>query len=430
MAVRAMAAVGALAVIGTSAACTAHPQAAASGPQFSAPSEVVTATPTTAPPSIGPIAVASSAPSTSAPPPTTPAPTTTTPPPAASIAVHPGNGASGVNPIDPVTVSATDGTLTGVTMTNATGKKVTGKLSADKRTWSTTEVLGYSKKYTIVASAANSVGVKSSTTQSFSTLKPGNMTAAYVFPTPSTGPVGVAQIIDINFDEKIPDKAAAEAALKVTANPPTVGAWRWMSDKEVQWRPKDYWKPGTKVTVDAKIYGVKVGDGLYGQDDVQSSFTVGDDWRVVGHVDQHTIVVYHNGKVVKTLPVSYGKPSTPTHNGIHVVSTKEPLHLMNSCSYGVCGGPGSYVNYKAYWSMRISNDGEFLHVNSGTVADQGNRNVSHGCINLSMDNGKWLYDHLSIGDPVDIIGGSPELPIWDGWGGWNVSFDQWKSAAA
>jgi lipoprotein-anchoring transpeptidase ErfK/SrfK len=143
------------------------------------------------------------------------------------------------------------------------------------------------------------------------------------------------------------------------------------------------------------------------------------------------MAVYHNGVKVKVLPASFGKAATPTHNGIHVIYQKYPLYYMNSASYGVpADSPGGYANFAAYWAMRISGDGEFTHVNDETVGEQGSSNVSHGCINLSMANGKWLYDHMGVGDPVTVTGGDPELPIDDGYGGWNISYAQWAGGSA
>ena len=43
------------------------------------------------------------------------------------------------------------------------------------------------------------------------------------------------------------------------------GAWHWLSDSEVHWRPVHYWKPGTDVTVKADINSVPAGNGIYGQ---------------------------------------------------------------------------------------------------------------------------------------------------------------------
>jgi lipoprotein-anchoring transpeptidase ErfK/SrfK len=261
-------------------------------------------------------------------------------------------------------------------------------------------------------------------------VQPDNLTAASIFPADKSS-VGVATVVDVTFDESIADKAAAERAMKVTATPATVGSWHWMSDTDAQWRPQKYWTPGTKVKVDLGIYGTQVGPGLYGQDDAHASFQIHSDWRAVGNVNTYSLTVYHNGKKVRTLPVSYGRPDKPTHSGIHVIYQKYPLYLMNSSTYGVTKGmPGFYENFHAYWAQRISGDGEFLHVNSGTVWAQGSQNVSHGCVNLSMDNGKWLYDHMGIGDPVDIRNGDPELPVGDGYGAWNDSWAQWVAGSA
>ena len=68
---------------------------------------------------------------------------------------------------------------------------------------------------------------------------------------------GVGQAIKVHFDEPIRNKAAAERALSVTTVPPQVGGWNWFSDQDVHWRPKVYFTPHTRVTVTAKIYGVR-----------------------------------------------------------------------------------------------------------------------------------------------------------------------------
>ncbi|HEX3813682.1 MAG TPA: Ig-like domain-containing protein [Mycobacteriales bacterium] len=355
---------------------------------------------------------------------------TPAPPAPAALVVHPVAGTAAADPTRPITVSSTNGTLSRVVVTNPVGDKVIGKVSSDRRTWTSAEDLGYGKAYKISAIATNSAGKATRKVSSFTTVTPANQTAATIFPATGTS-VGVGTIIDVNFDEVIGDKAAAEQVMKVSASPATVGSWHWMGDKEAEWRPAHFWKPGTKISVDLGIYGAQVGDGLYGQADAKASYTVHDDWRAVGNVNTYNLTVYHNGAKVKVLPVSYGKPATPTHSGWHVIYQKYPVYLMNSASYGVpADSPGGYANFKAYWAMRISGDGEFDHANEGTVGNQGYSNVSHGCINLSLANSQWLYDHMGIGDPENIIGGDPQLPIDDGYGGWNVSYAQWQAGSA
>ena len=98
------------------------------------------------------------------------------------------------------------------------------------------------------------------------------------------------------FDETIKDKAAAERNLTVTTDPPgIVGAWHWINGHEVHWRPKDYWPAGTKVTVEAKVYGRNLGDGLYGQEDRTASFTIGRTKIAMADSKTHRMKVYIDG---------------------------------------------------------------------------------------------------------------------------------------
>ncbi len=60
--------------------------------------------------------------------------------------------AAAISPIRPVVVGIAHGTLTAVRMTNPAGKQVAGALAGDGSSWHSTEVLGYSKSYKIVAS--------------------------------------------------------------------------------------------------------------------------------------------------------------------------------------------------------------------------------------------------------------------------------------
>ena len=69
--------------------------------------------------------------------------------------------------------------------------------------------------------------------------------------------------------------------------------------------------------------------------------------------------------------------------------------------------------------------------NQGWVADaaqQGNSNVSHGCINLSPDDAKWFFDNVKRGDVViNTNTGGPDLKPWDGFGDWQIRWGQWVS---
>jgi hypothetical protein len=76
----------------------------------------------------------------------------------------------------------------------------------------------------------------------------------------------------------------------------------------------------------------------------------------------------------------------------------------------------------------MSNSGIFYHSAPWSVGSQGKRNVSHGCINLSTENAKWLMDTSKKGDLVTVANsGGPALESTDGWSDWQMSWDEWKT---
>ena len=339
------------------------------------------------------------------------------------------DGAVGVEVDSPVTVSAGDGVLGAVSMINEEGEPVAGQLSADGLTWSTAEPLGYNKQYTLHAEALGLGGVARNR-MTFETRSPENLTMPYVMPNDGEV-VGVGQPIAIRFDENIPDRVAAQRAINVTTNPPAEGAFYWLNDREVRWRPQNYWKPGTTVEVLVKTYGVDLGDGLFGQEDVRTRFTVGDEVIATADDATKTMTVRVNGEVVKTMPISMGKDSTPTNNGSYIVGDRYRNLIMDSSTYGVpVNSPNGY-RLEVEYATQMSYSGIYVHSAPWSVGSQGRSNVSHGCLNVSPSNAVWFYDNTKRGDIVEVINtvGST-LPGTDGLGDWNIPWEQWRAGNA
>jgi lipoprotein-anchoring transpeptidase ErfK/SrfK len=339
------------------------------------------------------------------------------------------DGAVGVRVESPVTVTAGDGVLGAVTMVNEEGAPVAGQLSPDGLTWSTAEPLGYNKQYTITAEARG-LGGATSRQMTFETHSPENLTMPYVLPNDGEV-VGIGQPVAIRFDENIPNRLAAQRAITVKANPPVEGAFYWLNDREVRWRPANYWRPGTTVDVAVNTYGVDLGDGLFGQENVTTRFTIGDE--VITTIDDNTktLTVKRNGEVIKTMPVSMGKNSTPTNNGTYIVGDRFGHIVMDSSTYGVPVNSANGYRTEVDFATQISYSGIFVHAAPWSVGSQGYSNVSHGCINVSTSNGQWFYNNSKRGDIVEIVNtvGST-LPGTDGLGDWNIPWDQWKAGNA
>jgi lipoprotein-anchoring transpeptidase ErfK/SrfK len=355
--------------------------------------------------------------------------TTSEPPPVAKVSAQPADGATDVGVTAPVRVAVTNGALDQVALANADGKQIAGTLSPDKLSWAVGEPLGFGRTYTWSGSATGTDGKKVPVTGSFTTVQPAKQVRG-MFNIGDDQTVGVAASIIIQFDAHLDDKAAAEKALSVQSTPATAGGWAWLPDENggsrVHWRPKDYWQSGTKVTVSAKLYGVPYGGGAYGRADATSTFTIGRAQIVRADVNSHQLVIIRDGTQVAGYPASYGLDSDPdrnTRSGIHVVSEKFTDQRMVSQQYG--------YDVVEKWAVRMSNNGEFIHANPATSGVQGSTNVSHGCVNLSLDNAKAYFDTATYGDPVEVTGSGVQLSARDGdIYDWTVSWPEWQAASA
>jgi lipoprotein-anchoring transpeptidase ErfK/SrfK len=216
-----------------------------------------------------------------------------------------------------------------------------------------------------------------------------------VFAPPTFNPTngskaGAAKPIYINFARPIADRGLAEQAIHVSSVPPVPGRFYWTSDTQVRWRPQDFWPAGTVVNIDAG--GTK------------SSFTVPE--QLVATIDDatHQMTVSRNGKVERTIPVSMGMAAGghTTPSGTYYVLEKFPTIVMDSSTYGVPVDSANGYKVNVQLAVRIDNSGNFVHSAPWSVGDQGKRNVSHGCINISPENAKWFYDNFGSGDPVVI----------------------------
>lgn len=342
------------------------------------------------------------------------------------------SGAQRVGIIEPLVITASRGTLTTVTATGPGGTPLDGTLSPDRTRW-TSGPLAFDADYTATATGIGTDGRPApDLTTTFHTVAPAHiLQVRYVRPTDGQQ-VGVAMPISIYFSRPVTDRAAVERQLSIQTSVPTVGSFHWMADDQVDWRPREFWKPGTAITVVSVLRGVDAGAGAFGAEDQTSSFTVGRAQMAVGDSARHTLTLFADGKPVRTFPASFGRAQYPTQYGMHVAFEKHLTERMRSDTWGgpAPGQPGFYDEVLPL-AVRISNNGEFIHVNSATVAQQGRSNVSHGCVNLSATNGRAFYNWVQIGDPVNIINSWRPLTTADGdISDWLMSWDEYTAGSA
>ncbi|MDX6357716.1 MAG: hypothetical protein QOH37_770 [Nocardioidaceae bacterium] len=357
--------------------------------------------------------------------PTSPAPVV------GAIASNIARGARGV-PVDQrVQVTADHATLSSVTISSKSGT-VPGKMSHDKTTWTAGALLEPGTTYTVTSSGTTDAGDSLNRVTRFSTAALTLDQQTFPSITPLNGDtVGIGMPVIVTFDVPVTDRATIEKHLHVVSAPAQRGSWHWISDTEVHWRPASYWKAGTQVTVNADINSVPAGNGIFGQLDRTIQFNVGDAhiYKVDAQTDQ--MHVFSNGQLLRTIPVTTGKPGFITRSGVKVIVEKDRHHRMNSETIGIDpNGPDGYNIGDVEFAMRLTYTGEFLHAAPWSVADQGHDNVSHGCTGMSTANAGWLYDMSRIGDVVVTTGTTRQMTLTNGYGDWNESFADYAKGSA
>ncbi len=330
-----------------------------------------------------------------------------------------------------VEVEATDGTLERVTLSSEAGK-VPGQLAKDGSSWTAGDLLEPGTTYTVAATADGDDGEEVSSRTRFTTESLELSQQVYPSVAPLDGEtVGVGMPVVVSFDLPVTDKKAFEQKMTVTSTPAQPGTWHWISDTEVHWRPKEYWQAGTDVSVDIDVNGVDAGGGLYGQEDRQLDFEVGDENIYKVNAQTYQMEVFSNGELLRTIPITTGKPGFTTRSGVKVIIEKFDVKRMNSETVGIpAGSAEAYDIDDVQWAMRVTYSGEFIHAAPWSVGSQGSANVSHGCTGMSTDNAAWLYSMTLRGDVVEYTGTDRSMEFTNGFGDWNMDYAEYKGGSA
>lgn len=357
-----------------------------------------------------------------------PSPTETAAEPA-TLTVTPEPDADDVRPDTPVVVTAAGGRLSEVAVASADGAVVEGETSLDGKTWTSTTSLAPQTTYTVAATAVNPDAKPTSFDGSFSTLVPKDVETASFQPKDGWN-VGVGMPVIVHFDAAVQDRAAVEERLLVTSSPKVEGAWRWLDDKQAQWRPREFWTPGTTVTLEADLSGIEVAPDIWGVKAEPATFTVGSAMVSTVDISDHTMTVTSGGEVLRTIPITTGKKGFATRNGTKVIISRESEHQMDAATTGIEPDDPEYYNLNVEYAMRLTWTGEFIHAAPWSVGSQGSANVSHGCTGMSTENARWLMANSKVGDVVNFVNGSRELEQDNGWTAWNSSFEDWAEGSA
>jgi lipoprotein-anchoring transpeptidase ErfK/SrfK len=329
----------------------------------------------------------------------------------------------------PLSLAVTDGTLRSVTTTDPDGQPVDGTITDGS--WASLTTLLPSSTYTVAATVVDKRGKTHEVALTTRTTAPAHVLKAVV--SPGDGKVvGVGLPVIVTLNRAVPagpDRAAVVARMQVTSTPAVQGAWRWMSPTELHYRGPSYWTKGTRVQTALDFDRLRLSNGTWGSGKRSTDYTIGS--AVISTVDvaTKTMVVKVDGKLVRTLKVSTGRDKYPTQGGVHLVLEKTKLKVMDSATVGIPrSSPDGYYE-KVPNSVRISYSGEFVHSAGWSVRDQGVRNVSHGCVNVSPADAAWFFGLVKRGDVVDIVHAKAKPRLSDpGLSDWNIPFSTWANS--
>jgi lipoprotein-anchoring transpeptidase ErfK/SrfK len=351
-------------------------------------------------------------------------------PPQSTVAVtEPAANATGVEALAEVKYTSEDPDNTSVVVKDADGKEADGTLDKDDKTWQPDRALQWGEKYTVTVNGTAKDDKVGTTTSTFTTMsRPSKLVRITSF-LGDKQTVGVAMPLIVKFSRAIPSKSRAdvERRMIVKASPSQAGTWSWISPTEIHYRPQSYWKANSKVAYDVDLQGVPMGDGYYGRSNISVDINIGRSFVMTVSNKTKKMTVTQNGKVVNTIPVSLGKPTTPSSSGTMVVIQKLRHTVFDTMAEL---GPTKGYRTDIDFAQRITWSGQFIHAAPWSEGVQGKVNVSHGCVNVSEKMGSWLFSRTMMGDPITVTGTGSALKNGNGWTDWNISYAQFKKGSA
>ena len=355
---------------------------------------------------------------------------------AAVVSVTPAGGSQKADFTEPVRVAVTGGRLTSVTLTGPSGAQIAGQLAPDGTSWTSTVRLSSGTGYKVAAVAVDPSGVQATKEVIFATAAPA-VTFVGVYTPEADTTVGVGMPVSITFDKAVTDRVQVQKAITVTAVPPVEVVGHWFSANRLDFRPEEYWKPGTRVTVSLRLKDLEGAPGVFGTQSKDVSFTIGRSQTSVADLDAEQLVVTRDGVVTQTWPISGGGPLHTTWAGKMVISEKLLQTRMNSQTVDL---GGEYDIPDVPHAQRLTTSGTFVHGNYwSSPGIFGSENTSHGCVGMHDVQGAGdpdtpaarFYNSSITGDVVEVVNsGDRIVSPSNGLNGWNMDWADWKAGSA
>ena len=119
---------------------------------------------------------------------------------------------------------------------------------------------------------------------------------------------------------------------------------------------------------------------------------------IIVNLQDETLVAYEGDEMFIQVPISTGLDSTPTKKGVYYVFKKTPSRYMQG---PIPGGTDQYYDLPGVpWNLYFTADGAVIH--GAYWHDHFGKPWSHGCVNLSPEIARALYDWAPVGTKVIV----------------------------
>jgi len=118
-------------------------------------------------------------------------------------------------------------------------------------------------------------------------------------------------------------------------------------------------------------------------------------------LDRQVVLVYLDGQEIRSMVCSAGTAAKPTPTGRFFIQNRGEFFFSEKYQQG-----GKWwVSFRdwgiyLFHSVPTNRNGEIIPEEATKLG----RPASHGCVRLSMDDARWLYDTIPEKAPVDITG--------------------------
>jgi lipoprotein-anchoring transpeptidase ErfK/SrfK len=119
-------------------------------------------------------------------------------------------------------------------------------------------------------------------------------------------------------------------------------------------------------------------------------------WELKASLSKRELTVLHNGKPMERYSIAIGAPDAPTPTGRFAVtdrlSTGDPAGPYGCCILA--------LSALAPHAIQDWSGGNRIALHSTPETDSIGKPVSHGCMRLSLADGRWLLEHIPDGTPT------------------------------